>query len=184
MSAREERLVTENNLWELDTWLDKVDVFAKPHFDYVNGQLVNTGIKFGNSPTRMTAFIGDTIVRHKDGTHTVLSAKDATELNRLRAERHSTNEALDDAVREVAALRARVAELEAAITHDDPCRPCGCPKRFDRHAWGCPTLPADDVPLLPQPRQVEDPHDSELHHTYALGRDLPTIPHQQDRRAM
>ena len=84
----------------------------------------------------------------------------------------------------MAALRARVAELEAAITHDDPCRPCGCPKRFDRHAWGCPTLPADDVPLLPQPRQVEDPHDSELHHTYALGRDLPTIPHQQDRRAM
>ncbi|MGW4493844.1 hypothetical protein [Streptomyces sp. NPDC004376] len=21
---------------------------------------------------------------------------------------------------------------------EDPCRPCGCPKRFDRHAWGCP----------------------------------------------
>ncbi|MGW4250450.1 hypothetical protein [Streptomyces californicus] len=21
---------------------------------------------------------------------------------------------------------------------DDPCRPCGCPKRFDRHAEGCP----------------------------------------------
>lgn len=20
----------------------------------------------------------------------------------------------------------------------DPCHPCGCPKRFDRHAWGCP----------------------------------------------
>ncbi|KUJ70581.1 hypothetical protein ACZ90_02520 [Streptomyces albus subsp. albus] len=24
---------------------------------------------------------------------------------------------------------------------DDPCRPCGCPKRFDRHADGCPALP-------------------------------------------
>ena len=22
----------------------------------------------------------------------------------------------------------------------DPCHPCGCPKRFDRHSWGCPTL--------------------------------------------
>ncbi|MFJ8345120.1 hypothetical protein ACIQ9J_01835 [Streptomyces sp. NPDC094153] len=26
---------------------------------------------------------------------------------------------------------------------EDPCHPCGCPKRFDRHAWGCPTLPAE-----------------------------------------
>lgn len=24
---------------------------------------------------------------------------------------------------------------------EDPCRPCGCPKRFDRHADGCPTRP-------------------------------------------
>ena len=36
------------------------------------------------------------------------------EVQRLREERHSTNEALDDAVREAAALRARVAELEVA----------------------------------------------------------------------
>ncbi|MYS15071.1 hypothetical protein [Streptomyces sp. SID4982] len=21
---------------------------------------------------------------------------------------------------------------------EDPCHPCGCPKRFNRHAWGCP----------------------------------------------
>jgi hypothetical protein len=25
----------------------------------------------------------------------------------------------------------------------DPCHPCGCPKRFERHADGCPTLPAE-----------------------------------------
>jgi hypothetical protein len=31
----------------------------------------------------------------------------------------------------------------------DPCYPCGCPKRFNRHAWGCPTLrPADSVEAL------------------------------------
>ncbi|WP_406168914.1 hypothetical protein [Streptomyces sp. NBC_00996] len=30
---------------------------------------------------------------------------------------------------------------------EDPCRPCGCPKRFNRHAEGCPTLPAEE----PQP---------------------------------
>jgi hypothetical protein len=30
---------------------------------------------------------------------------------------------------------------------EDPCHPCGCPKRFDRHAWGCPTLAAaEDEP--------------------------------------
>ncbi|WP_282698058.1 hypothetical protein [Streptomyces sp. CC208A] len=49
------------------------------------------------------------------------SSESAAELLALRgqvaallAERHSTNEALDDAVREVAALRTRVAELETA----------------------------------------------------------------------
>ncbi len=95
---------------------------------------------------------------------------------------------------EVDALRARVAELEAQAAavlalhrkHDDsehcfaddetwpcntrtalgqakdPCRPCGCPKRFDRHAWGCPLL-------------AEDPHDSPLHQSYALGHDLPEV---------
>ncbi|MGW1039355.1 hypothetical protein [Streptomyces sp. NPDC002547] len=26
---------------------------------------------------------------------------------------------------------------------DDPCRPCGCPQRFERHAGGCPTLAAE-----------------------------------------
>jgi hypothetical protein len=153
----------------------------------------------------------------------------------LRAERHSTNEALSDAVEALRVQRDRIAELEArlnavaeyatsrvtgpeatnevsaswvlhllAVDHDsqNPIRPCGCSKRFDRHAWGCPTLPADDVPLLRQPedphdsiptfsaseiarwqaRQLEDPHTSELHHEYALGRDLPVIPQQTTGR--
>lgn len=90
----------------------------------------------------------------------------------LEAERHTTNEALDDAVQE---LRARRPE--------DPCRPCGCPKRFGRHAWGCPTLAAEADGITRQitPTQAlrvnhsawEDPHDSPLHHTYLMGRDLP-----------
>lgn len=40
-----------------------------------------------------------------------------------------------------------------------PCRPCGCPKRFNRHSDGCPTLQGDD-PFL-------------LRHDYSKGRDLP-----------
>ncbi|MFB7938786.1 hypothetical protein [Streptomyces sp. NPDC056049] len=148
MSAREERLVTEDNLWELDTWLDKVGVFAKLHFDYVNSELVNTGIKFGNAPTRMTAFIGDTIVRHEDGSHTVLSAKDAAELS---------------------ALRARVAELEAAAV---------CPSVARLRGSKC---------VLPVRHRGDHQDETKRHYwsdDYALGRDLPAIPHQQDRRAL
>lgn len=271
MSAREERLVTENNLWQLDTWLDEAGVFAKPHYDYVNNMLVNTGIKFGNNPTRMTAFIGDTIVRHEDGTHTVLSAKDAAELARLRAERHSTNEALSDAAEqlrvqrdriaevtaqrdawhdwadslaykvapvevlgrhgdegrfpwddalklitpaaEVAALRARIAELEAerkkyvgvepTIAEEmaylgrcldavrDVCdaaekqatrweNPLPVPEwvAMIRNATDGVTVNAPTLPPVPQQRQAEDPHTSDLHHDYAIGRDLPFIPQQ------
>jgi hypothetical protein len=115
------------------------------------------------------------------------------ELSRLRAERHSTNEALDDAVRENAVLRARIAELEAAAkaSRTDVLREAAdaIVADNDRQLWA--TKPgkhwaadllrrmADGKPL----RQQEDPHDSDLHHTYALGRDLPTIAHQQDRRS-
>lgn len=205
MNAREERLVTENNLWELDAWLDDVDVYAKPHFDYVNSQLVNTGIKFGNNPTRMTAFIGDTIVRHEDGSHTVLSAKDAAELARLRQERHTTNEALDEAVQALRVQRDRIAELEAkpprvkkcavcgtteaAVYYNfrkqNICQPCGTqPMGVANTAPRQPEDPDESIPRFSvseiarwQARQVEDPHDSPLHHDYAESRDLP-IPRQ------
>ncbi|WP_171108671.1 MULTISPECIES: hypothetical protein [unclassified Streptomyces] len=128
----------------------------------------------------------------------------------LEAERHSTNEALSDAAETLRANRDRIAELEQqlaakdrpvdedpiayaltdkAASAVDPCHPCGCPKRFDRHAWGCPTtavdaasVAADDVTprvaklrgiLAGQRAAVEDPHDSPLHHDYRIGRDLP-----------
>lgn len=59
-------------------------------------------------------------------------------------------------------LRAMFGIPLVAPWDGDPCRPCGCPKRFDRHADGCPAL-------------AEDPHDSPLHHTYAVCRDLPAV---------
>lgn len=114
------------------------------------------------------------------------------ENERLLKERHSTNEALDSAVREAAELRARVAELEAfpdraavlreaadAIVADN-----------DRQMWATKPGKHWAADLLrrmadgkPQ-RQQEDPHDSVLHHDYALGRDLPAIPHQRDEEAL
>lgn len=62
-------------------------------------------------------------------------------------------------------LRAMFGIPLAAPWDEDPCRPCGCPKRFERHADGCPT----------QAASAEDPHDSPLHHTYAIPRDLPEV---------
>lgn len=62
-------------------------------------------------------------------------------------------------------LRAMFGIPLIAPWDEDPCRPCGCPKRFDRHADGCPA----------QAASVEDPHDSPLHHTYAVPRDLPEV---------
>ncbi|MEV0691818.1 hypothetical protein [Streptomyces sp. NPDC050388] len=57
----------------------------------------------------------------------------------------------------VAELEARLAEYDRPVDEDpiayaltdkaaaeDIVHPCGCPKRFDRHAWGCPTLAAED----------------------------------------
>jgi hypothetical protein len=45
-------------------------------------------------------------------------------------------EPVDGIMRRIAPTQA-LREDESA----DPCHPCGCPKRFNRHAWGCPTLP-------------------------------------------
>ena len=46
-----------------------------------------------------------------------------------------------------------------------PAAPCICYRSHGLHFRNC----AEYVP----PRQAEDPHDSPLHHTYALGRELP-----------
>lgn len=41
----------------------------------------------------------------------------------------------------------------------------------------------DLLGALPMPAG-EDPHDSPLHHAYALGRELPEVPVQQNRRSL
>ncbi|MFK0140650.1 hypothetical protein [Streptomyces murinus] len=67
----------------------------------------------------------------------------------LELERHSTNEALDDAVQE---LRAR---RDAEVV--------------DRSVDKLTQL------LAPSQALLEDPHDGPLHHGYRLGRDLPPL---------
>ena len=85
------------------------------------------------------------------------------EVAALRAERHSTNEALDDAAKALRANRDRIARLE-----------------FERGQWEKTTHRlAGDAGLIPPVRRPvepkEDPHDSPLHHRYRLGRDLPPL---------
>ncbi|KAA6211752.1 hypothetical protein CP979_26450 [Streptomyces filamentosus] len=118
---------------------------------------------------------------------------------------------------EVAALRARVAELEAAAICSSVARlhgsKCVLPVRHrgdhqdetKRHYWSDDyAVPqqrqAEGDPIAYGPtgipcgcgkpahsnlvpcRQAEDPHDGPNHHDYALGRDLPVIPHQTTGR--
>ncbi|MGA6223526.1 hypothetical protein ACPESV_24715 [Streptomyces umbrinus] len=57
---------------------------------------------------------------------------------------------LRDATSYAAGLEGRLGEVERvpfsldadATTGNDPCHPCGCPKRFDRHADGCTASPS------------------------------------------
>lgn len=92
----------------------------------------------------------------------------------LENERHETNEALDDAVRE---LRAR---------QSCPCAPVDQP---GPHQVGCPLaevpsasaerpvneLTAAYMPVVSLRASLEDPHDGPLAHTYRVGHDLPEV---------
>ena len=99
-------------------------------------------------------------------------AKFRARVAELEAERHSTNEALDDAVQE---LRAR---------QSCPCPPADQP---GPHQVGCffdgvPVSPPSERPVneltakfMPVAAYREDPHDSPLHHDYRVGHDLPEL---------
>ncbi|MYT24589.1 hypothetical protein GTW69_30650 [Streptomyces sp. SID7760] len=117
---------------------------------------------------------------------------------KLRAEN-----ATRTAQREIARLRARVAELEAAaekvaafcaeraeyVTNLRDCVDAdGTYYRWTGHAaarrelsktLGLPVgWPSEDAPVIAAmaAAPVEDPHDSPLHHAYTTGRDLPEVP--------
>ncbi|MFJ3597941.1 hypothetical protein ACIPRU_15660 [Streptomyces sp. NPDC090126] len=69
-------------------------------------------------------------------------------------------------------LRARVAELEALKpARFQTCRACGAGYE---HGFPCSTCEFKRR-MAAEVASVEDPHDSPLHHTYALGRDLPEV---------
>lgn len=73
----EERLLTADTYYEIDTWLDKANVFAKAYTESRVGRVVTTGLRIGEKPGHVVAKFGDTIVRHADGSHTVRPADEA-----------------------------------------------------------------------------------------------------------
>lgn len=191
MSAREERLLTPKTIAAVDQWLDEADVFAKGYWQYVDGKLTTVGLRIGQDWNKVVAFFGDTVVRHEDGSHSVLSAKDVAELARLREERHSTNEALSDAAEQLRVQRDRIAELEAAVKPlpvVENCPICGEGLDDENISDFCSDQCSDEYAALvqpvPQQRQQEDPHDSPLHHDYADSRDLPFVPNPRNGEAL
>jgi len=77
-----------------------------------------------------------------------------------------------EAVRKAAALLRKMAHPNGdPIAYGPNGVPCGCGKDAHSNLVAC------------RPDSPEDPHDSPLHHDYAVSHDLPTIPHQQDRSA-
>ena len=89
----------------------------------------------------------------------------------LEAERHSTNESLDDAVQ---ALRAGQGVGCSCPPADHP-HQVGCP--LDVPAPGSSERPVNELTarFMPVAALREDPHDSPLHHPYRLGHDLPEL---------
>jgi hypothetical protein len=80
----------------------------------------------------------------------------------LEAERHSTNEALSDAAEALRANRDRIAELEALKPAEIQTRRDVSPRAEKLRAL-----------LAGQRASLEDPHDGPLAHRYRIPRDLP-----------
>lgn len=94
------------------------------------------------------------------------------EVQRLRAERHSTNEALSDAAEQLRVQRDRIAELEAQLPYREVWSSELAPGGFVCSVCGQPVESEPCPDHAPKPeRQQEDPHTSPLHQTFALGRD-------------
>lgn len=65
----EERLLTTETLPAVDNWVDGHGDFAKSYTEFVNGELVTTGLRIGGGRGRLIARFGEAVVRRADGTY-------------------------------------------------------------------------------------------------------------------
>ena len=64
--------LTRENYLRIDTELDQCGVFAKQYTRMVGKHVVVVGMRIGVKPNHMVALFGDTIVRGRDGSYTVI----------------------------------------------------------------------------------------------------------------
>lgn len=179
--------------WCTDSWEIYQDTEYQPGFSEWIGETARGAVGLMDEDRANAAFMA---AARSDVPDLV------AEVLRLEAERHSTNEALSEAVEALDVARDRIAELEThaygcdaegcVIPHSSWCDlaqkaaaensgcTCGKPLAHAMHCWTV-NPPRSEVEEMrraladrPSVRPREDPHDSPLHHDYALGRDLPT----------
>ncbi|MFC8272324.1 hypothetical protein ACFUJR_07230 [Streptomyces sp. NPDC057271] len=68
-------VLTEATYGRIDRWLDRIGVFAKGYWEYVDGKLITTGLRIGEKPGHVVAKFGDTIIWHADGSFSVRKAE-------------------------------------------------------------------------------------------------------------
>lgn len=66
--------LTPRSYGDIDRRLDKLGVFAKGYWEFVDGKNTTVGMRVGVKPGHVVARFGDWIVRHPDGGFTVHKA--------------------------------------------------------------------------------------------------------------
>lgn len=66
--------LTRRSIGRIDHELDRLDVFAKGYWQYVDGKNTIVGLRVGAGEDRVVAYFDDWIIRHPDGTFTVHAA--------------------------------------------------------------------------------------------------------------
>lgn len=117
-----------------------------------------------------------------DAAGMLQSPESTAELARLRAERQTTNDALAEltialrsAEAERDALRARVGDGGTRTVDEDPITYALTDDGHTAVLAVTPNVAGLGGALARMRAAVEDPHDSPLHHDYAVPRDLPEV---------
>ncbi|WP_306317285.1 MULTISPECIES: hypothetical protein [unclassified Streptomyces] len=71
--------LTQRSIARIDNDLDRLDVFAKGYWQYVDGKNTLVGLRVGAGEDRVVAYFDDWIIRHRDGRFTVHAAPKAVE---------------------------------------------------------------------------------------------------------
>lgn len=72
------RLLTAKSYGRIDAELDRFNVFAKPFRQWIDDEIVTVGMRIGERPNHVVAFLGDRVIIRRSGTYAVLPAEEMT----------------------------------------------------------------------------------------------------------